>query len=140
MIKEVHLFGIGIFSGLILAVLFDFLRAFRHRFPHKNRWVAAEDMAYWMFAGFFLFYLFEKYNKGVLRFYIFLGSGLGVLFYCLFFQKPIFFCFSLLFRMWRYIFLFCGKIVGMFRKIVKKTLILPLKNAIKKITIMLHHT
>ena len=138
--NEMILFGIGTLSGLVLGMVFDLGRAFRSKIPHKNLWVAVEDFTYWIFTGLFLFYLFEKYNKGVLRFYIFLGAGIGVLFYWLFLQKPVSFCFSCVFQGISIAFSFIGKIYGGIRKLVKKLLILPLKNAIKKITIMLHHT
>lgn len=139
MAKEIHLFGIGIFSGLLLAVLFDFFRAFRLRIAHKNLWVSLEDFTYWLFAGVFLFYLLEEYNKGVLRFYVFMGTGIGVICYCLILQKPVFFCFSSLFCALSLVLNVLGKIGLKVRKAVRNLLILPLKNGIKKITMMIHH-
>lgn len=139
MLKEMNIFGAGILSGVILAAIFDLGRAFRKKIPHKNIWVSLEDLLFWMFAGVFLFALFEKYNKGVLRFYIFLGVGIGGLLYCLLLHKPAFFCFSIFFQIVKVIFDLVGKIMGKIKMFVKKMIILPLKNVIKEITIMLNN-
>lgn len=139
MIGELNLFSIGVCAGCLLGMTFDFLRAFRQRCSHKSIWVTVEDLLYWCFTGGFLFFLLEKYNKGVLRFYIFGGTFLGVIGYCLIFQWFFFRGFLLLFRFANIIFSICGKIVYWISLFVKKMLILPLKNAVKKITIMMHH-
>lgn len=139
MIGELHLFGIGIGAGWLLGVFFDILRAFRIRCSHKNGWVTVEDLLYWFFTGGFLFSLAEKYNKGVLRFYMFGGVMLGVLGYYFLFQWIFFRLFSFIFQIVHIFFKGCGKIAKFVQWIVKKLLILPLKNVIKKITIILHH-
>lgn len=136
---ELILFGIGICAGWLLGAIFDFLRAFRLRCSHKNVWVMAEDLFYWSFTGGFLFFLLEKYNRGVLRFYIFGGTVLGVVIYSLLFQWMIFRIFLYFFQVVNIIFTGCGKITRQMRLFVKKLLIFPLKNIIKKITIMLRH-
>ena len=77
---EFRLFLISILAGAILFLVYDIGKAFRKAIRHKTGWVALEDLLYWIFAAFFLFYIFFAFNEGVLRIYVILGSisGLGL--------------------------------------------------------------
>lgn len=137
--KEIQLFLIGVIAGIILAAVFDAGRAMRAKIPQGGFLTSIEDFSFWMFTGFFLFSILEKYNKGVLRFYVFFGVGIGVLFYCIVLHRPLYFCFTAFF-------FFIGSLLSIvkifFRKmgrLVKNLIIFPLKNVIKQITMMIRN-
>lgn len=138
--KEVQLFGIGILAGVILGALFDAGRAWRRKIPHKKWEISMEDFLFWMFTGLFLFFIVEKYNKGVLRFYVFLGTGIGVLFYIVILHRPMFFLFSKVFSMIGKIYAWTKRIFWKIRKFMRNFILFPLKNVIKRITIMIRNT
>lgn len=139
MTKELSLLGMGVLAGGGLAIFSDFLRVFRRGSKQRDFFVFMEDISYWMFVGFFLFFLLEKYNKGVLRLYMFWGVAIGALLYCLVLHSLFFFCFSFIFQVVNKMLFLCGKLARKISFFVKKMLILPLKNIMKKITIMLRH-
>ncbi|MCI5595179.1 MAG: spore cortex biosynthesis protein YabQ [Lachnospiraceae bacterium] len=134
---EFRLFLISILAGAILFLVYDIGKAFRKAIRHKTGWVALEDLLYWIFAAFFLFYIFFAFNEGVLRIYVILGSisGLGLYYGLLR---------NLFFRPLLWFFLILGKILRIFwkilhnvKKFVVKNCILPLKKSLKTITIVL---
>lgn len=134
---ELKLFFISVLAGMILFGVYDIGKAFREAIHHKNGWVAVEDLFYWIFAALFLFYIFFAFNEGVLRNYVILGSLVGILFYSFFFR-------NLFFQPVLKLFQLSGKILGVVqklfhccRKFFVKVCILPLKKAIKTITIVL---
>lgn len=139
MVKELSLLGMGVLAGGMLALLFDVLRVIRRGCRQRNFFVFMEDITYWLFVGFFLFFLLVKYNKGVLRFYMFWGVAIGAVLYSLLFHTLFYLCFSRIFQLVNKMLFFCGKIARKISFFVKKMLILPLKNVVKKITIMLRH-
>lgn len=134
---ELRLFLISILAGMILFGVYDIGKAFREAIHHKNSWIAAEDLFYWIFAAFFLFYVFFAFNEGVLRNYVILGSLAGVLLYSLFIRKlffrPVLQCFWLIGQ----VFLQIGILLHCLKKFFVKVCILPLKKTIKTITIVL---
>ena len=67
---EARLLGMGVATGAILMALYDLLRAFRALVRHGWLWVGMEDLAYWVFAGFTVFYLLYRENDGALRLYV----------------------------------------------------------------------
>jgi spore cortex biosynthesis protein YabQ len=136
---EIRLFVFSILAGMLLFFIYDIQRAFRKAIHHKNVWVAAEDFIYWLFAALFLFYLFYRFNEGVLRSYVILGSGLGIGMYSLllrrFFYRPVLQIF-LVFQKILYSF---GKWRRKRKKFFVKVCIFPLKKLQKTITIILRH-
>ena len=136
---ELRLFLISILAGMILFGVYDIGKAFRKAIRHKNSWVAAEDLLYWIFAALFLFYIFFAFNEGVLRNYVVLGSLAGMFFYYALFRR-------LFYQPVLQIFMLMGKILHFFwkylchvKKFFVKVCILPLKKALKTITIILRH-
>lgn len=137
--SEFRLFFISILAGMTLFGVYDVGKAFRKTVKHKIGWIAAEDLIYWLFTAFFLFYIFCVFNEGVLRNYVILGSFVGILTYQLLFRK-------LFFRPLLFLFQEIGKVLHFFRrffhkvkKFLLKVFILPLKKALKTITIVLRH-
>ena len=130
------LFGLGVAAGIFLAAFYDLGRAFRKNVKHRNGAVAVEDGIFWLVTAGVLFGLLEKYNKGVLRFYVFLGCGVGICVYVLVLTRLFFpvFCSVLKAVFWMF-----GKLLLFWKKgkkIVKKLLILPLKNLWERIKIV----
>ena len=137
--SELFLFQIGIAAGAFLAAAFDFTRALRKEIKHRKGCICLEDGLYWLFAGIFLFFLFEKYNRGVLRAYVFFGNGLGMVLYRKLLQKPVFGIFCLIFRWLCRGARMIGKIRRECGKILKKLIYYPLKCIVKKFKILLHN-
>ena len=66
---EARLLMMGITAGACLMALYDLLRVFRAVVRHGWLWVGLEDLIYWIFAGFSVFYLLYRENDGALRLY-----------------------------------------------------------------------
>ena len=67
---EARLLVLGMATGVGLMVLYDLLRLFRVLVHHGWLWVGVEDLGYWIFAGFTVFYLLYRENDGALRLYV----------------------------------------------------------------------
>lgn len=67
---EARLLALGILAGAGLMALYDILRVFRMLLRHNWFWVGIEDLGYWIFAGFAVFYLLYRENDGALRLYV----------------------------------------------------------------------
>ncbi len=63
--------------GGALLLCYDILVVLRKVIPHCKWVVAAEDIFFWIFAGFTLFAGIYRGNEGKLRNFLFLGSALG---------------------------------------------------------------
>ncbi|MCI8660895.1 MAG: spore cortex biosynthesis protein YabQ [Lachnospiraceae bacterium] len=78
---EARLLMMGAATGAGLMALYDFLRAFRAVVRHGWLWVGIEDLIYWIFAGFVVFYLLYRENDGALRLYVIGTVLLTMIFY-----------------------------------------------------------
>lgn len=67
---EARLLLLSMAAGAGLMALYDVLRLLRLVLPHSWLLVGVEDMLYWIFAGFAVFYLLYRENDGGLRFYV----------------------------------------------------------------------
>ncbi|NBH72232.1 spore cortex biosynthesis protein YabQ [Clostridiaceae bacterium] len=67
---EARLLVMGMITGAGLMALYDLLRIFRVLVRHGWLWVGVEDLGYWVFAGFTVFYLLYRENDGALRLYV----------------------------------------------------------------------
>lgn len=67
---EARLLLLSAASGAGLSLLYGALRLWRRLVPHGWLWTGLEDFAYWVFAGFAVFYLLYRENDGVLRLYV----------------------------------------------------------------------
>ncbi len=80
---EAHLFLVCFVLGVVLAMVYDGIRVLRLLFRHKDWLVDVEDLMYWIFTAWMVFWTLFRYNQGVLRGYAFVGMFLGVVIYFL---------------------------------------------------------
>lgn len=78
--REVLLFFQAACVGGALLLCYDILTVLRKVVPHCKWVAAAEDILFWIFAGFILFAGIYRGNEGKLRNFLFLGSFLGFCF------------------------------------------------------------
>ncbi len=64
---EARLFLSGVLMGAELMMLYDVLRIYRMAVRHSWFWIGAEDLIYWIIAGFAVFHLLYQKNDGGLR-------------------------------------------------------------------------
>lgn len=136
MMHEVEMFCLGVAAGAVLSAFFDWMRALRRNITHPSWAVTLEDFVFWLTVTGTLFFLFEAFNKGVLRFYVFLGCGAGAGAYICIFTKIVFPVFFVFFKIVKWILIRVCKFFAKCKKIVKKMMILPLKNILEKIKIV----
>ena len=90
---EARLLVLGIVAGAGLMALYDVLRVFRMLIRHSWLWVGLEDLGYWIFAGFAVFYLLYRENDGALRLYVIGTVGVVMILYdrycSVFFRKVL---------------------------------------------------
>lgn len=129
---EIYMASLGVGVGVFLAMFYDVMRAWRQNVPHKLWMVGIEDFIFWCVATIVMLFLFENFNRGILRFYIFLGCGTGAVLYCFVLTKIFNFLFFQIFRFLIGVFHF---LLVFFRKF-EKILILPLKNLWERIKII----
>ncbi len=81
MMAELEYFLAMLFYGVFMAVCYQLLLYLRAVLPHGRAVVDAEDILYFMEAGFAFFLVAYEKNDGILRWYAFFGAGLGILLY-----------------------------------------------------------
>lgn len=69
----------SVLLGIAITFVYDCLRIFRRVFSHGIFWVSLEDMIYWIFVAFSIFYMLYYENDGALRWFAVLGMILGML-------------------------------------------------------------
>ena len=79
--SQVYLFWVSTVYGILLGLWYEFFRALRQNFIHKDKIVHLEDIIFCFTAVIGLFALFQIYNQGMVRFYCLVGMECGVLFY-----------------------------------------------------------
>lgn len=68
--------------GMILALIYDFIRIFRRIAVHKGIiLIFAEDIVFWMCCGFVIFYVTFLINDGIVRSFSLIGFGAGAVIY-----------------------------------------------------------
>lgn len=78
---QIHLFFISMIYGVCLGLWYEFFRAIRRCFIHKDKIVHLEDVIFCLSSAIGIFALFQIYNQGNVRFYCLLGIECGVLLY-----------------------------------------------------------
>ena len=68
-------------SGILIALIYDFLRVLRRVIPHSTSGMGVEDLLYWTACGFFLFHQIFLKCDGNIRSYAVLGTVLGAVGY-----------------------------------------------------------
>lgn len=86
-VKEARLFIDSLYTGLVIAALYDVLRLLRRVIRHKNIFVSIEDFLFWNMAGIFIFAVIYSENDGKIRWFIILGICIGAYIYAKSFGK-----------------------------------------------------
>lgn len=68
-----HSFGIG----MLLTVVYDFLKIFREFVSHGKVLLSVEDVLFWLCSGFYAFSRIYQENDGIVRIYVFVAMFLG---------------------------------------------------------------
>ena len=111
----------SVLLGVFVAVIYDIIRIFRRVVKHNRFFLSLEDILYWVFCAWEVFYLLYKESSGVLRWFAILGIALGMFLY--------------LISISRFVVYFISKVVNKCLHIVGKAigiLLLPLKKAAGK--------
>lgn len=117
--------AISITWGMFLTVIYDCLRIFRRVVIHKKIFVmSAEDILFWIFAGFAVFHVTFMVNDGVVRAFSLAGFLIGSFMY----QYTVSYYFV------KYV----AKVLVFLKKFIIKYFLKPLKKLIKSITIIIN--
>lgn len=71
----------SVLLGVFVAVIYDIIRIFRRVVSHNRFFISLEDILYWVFCAWEVFYLLYKESSGVLRWFAILGIALGMFLY-----------------------------------------------------------
>ncbi len=77
--KELLSFAVAVFSGAAVRLAYRCLSIFRELVKHGPALVGAEDLAFWIGAGFYLFMQIYQTNDGSIRWHFILGVVFGAL-------------------------------------------------------------
>lgn len=108
----------AVLLGVFVAVIYDIIRIFRRVVGHNRFFISLEDILYWVFCAWEVFYLLYKESSGVLRWFAILGIALGMFLY--------------LISVSRFVVRFVSDIINKILHIMKKIIaffMLPLKKA-----------
>lgn len=90
---QLEIFITTIFLGLLVALLYDFIRLFRTFFKHSRILIDIEDLIFWSSMSIIIFLVSLYKNDGEIRFFFVGGLFIGIAFYFVVLSK-IFFKFS----------------------------------------------
>ncbi len=79
--EQAILFLTCVKMGIIMGILYDFIRIFRKTIKHPNWLVQVEDLIYWIACGCFAFVMIYWRNYGQIRSFVFLGIVIGATLY-----------------------------------------------------------
>lgn len=71
----------SVLLGVFVAVIYDIIRILRRVVKHNRFFISLEDILYWVFCAFEVFYLLYRESSGVLRWFSVLGIALGMFLY-----------------------------------------------------------
>lgn len=71
----------AVLLGIYVAVIYDIIRIFRRIVKHNRFFLSLEDLLYWIFCAWEVFYLLYEENSGILRWFTILGIALGMFLY-----------------------------------------------------------
>lgn len=78
---ELRFFATSVLWGVLLLVIYDFLRIERRLISHNGFFIAVEDLIYWVIASLLIFRMMYKLNDGIIRGFSILAMLLGMLLY-----------------------------------------------------------
>lgn len=114
---QIYIFYTLIILGMLLCILFDFLRALKKVLFRKKVWSYVFDIIFWIIASIVTFIHIKSRNYGILRAYILYGEIFGFIIYKKVIKNTIFFLFV---RFFNFILKLFVPIVNMFDFISKK--------------------
>ena len=71
----------ALLMGIFITFIYDLLRIFRRVVPHKNFFVSAEDLFFWIYCGGEVFLLMYHESDGTLRWFAVMGALAGMYLY-----------------------------------------------------------
>lgn len=105
--------------GMVLMILYDIFRIFRHIVKHGTVLTAVEDVLYWFFCAIGIFAMLYQENDGLLRWFVIGGVAFGMLLENSCISPWIVGIFVKIIRVWQKIF---GKVFYTVKKPGKKAL------------------
>lgn len=78
---ELRFFGVSVFWGMLLLIMYDLLRILRRIIVHNNFFIALEDILFWITCSFLIFRMMYQQNNGIIRGFSILAMLLGMLIY-----------------------------------------------------------
>ena len=78
MSEQAYLFFIAVLIGFFIGFVYDLLRIFRKVVHHGNIFIHLEDLLYWLFVAFIMFYVMLGKNYGEIRGFSILGNVIGM--------------------------------------------------------------
>lgn len=79
--EQAFLFLTCVQTGIIMGMLYDFIRIVRKIIHHPNWIVQIEDLLYWITCGCFAFIMVYWENYGQIRVFVFIGILIGAVLY-----------------------------------------------------------
>lgn len=80
-VKETMFLYHSVLLGVFVAVVYDVIRIVRRVVKHNRFFLSLEDILYWVFCAWEVFYLLYRESSGVLRWFAILGIALGMFLY-----------------------------------------------------------
>jgi len=80
-VVELYFLFHSFLMGILITVLYDFLRILRRIIPHNILAVSLEDFLYWTACSLLIFYMLIQENNGVLRWFSVAGAMAGMFLY-----------------------------------------------------------
>lgn len=85
---ELYALVVSFFNGVLLAWIYDNIRAFRRIVRHKTVvFMSVEDIIYGIYAGLSVFVMCFKVADGIIRGFIIMGIAVGAFLYFKFFKQ-----------------------------------------------------
>ena len=85
--SQVILFLTTIAAGFAIGFIYDIFRVIRLIFKHPDFLLHIEDILYWLFVAFLMFYIMLFQNYGEIRFFSIIGAFIGMALYFLTISK-----------------------------------------------------
>ena len=85
-LKETDVLLAAFLTGILLLLVYDFLRVLRRIIPHKMWVVGTEDLIFWVGSAAALFAMLYRENSGYIRGFVIGGVLVGMFFYNLIFS------------------------------------------------------
>lgn len=79
--NQATLFLIAVVTGVFVGFVYDIFRILRKTIKHKNIFVQIEDIIYWLFASFVVFFTMLNKNQGEIRVFSIVGCAIGMCIY-----------------------------------------------------------